>query len=1560
MGTVYLAYDASAERFVALKLIRLDRLSPDVAAKLKEEFQAITSLHHPQIATAYDFGYTDEASLPFYTREYIQGSPLPPGPPGGGVPPREFLRPILDLLDALDYLHAHGILHLDIHPGNLIVADDPERGSVLIDFGLIRPHGPYLSTSVEFLSGMPPEVLRKGEAIPETDLFLAGRLLLYRLRGEARGDARLPREIPGWGPRLTLELERIAEKALQADPLHRFRSAGEMRDALFGVVGRAEKKRKSPEPGEITTGRETELQKVDHLLQRATSGESAILWFTGPSGLGKTRLLAETRLRAQLMGLPIAEVRFSELGPGSGLLRALESISAGRREKLRWIEPLAAEHGGTPDERARRAAEAYFEEEEKPLIFLLDDFDLADRESRFLAEALLLEGQERRSCDRRGLGLVISSTQPPREGVHKTVVHLLKPLRAKDARNLLRILLRPLSVPENLIRKAAAQAGGSPLRIRRIARSIHDTWGKRGVVPRTAELPAFPADSSGSRWSGLEVVRDRDREILAALAVLRRPARDEEIAAALGISLPELRRRLASLKGAEMVTARRLGRMRVFQLTRPGDGDEILPRHPPGLVRRIHQRLAAFLKNNRRLDLAARENLVRHLFGSGKKTEALKLALSVASTLRGRGLFNRAVRLLEDGFTQKFSPRVRFRLAELMSSILEENGDHRKGVALLAPIYRKDLPRLRPAETIRLRRRLGVHFHRSGQAEKAMEIFEETQRIADPRRDLEDLIFIDSEIAELCNLRGHYDRAEEACRRGFERLRSLRWDNDFRARMELTLRASLGHLELRRLRLPLARAELRSALKLSRRVGRSALEAVILNNLGMVENYLNHFREAERCLRGAERLLLAAGERRPVISIACNLAVIAAKRGRREEANGQVERALQLLRHYPGKRLEFFAEYTRGTVAELLGEAGSVLDALPRALPIGRQVGDHYLCRFGEVYLAEAYLATGRYRQALKELEATRKEAEESGPPILRRMVHARLLLLASLLSHSRLAKRSEKALEDSPPTDVPLLEAWNGIYIGFARLLSGEPSLGIFKSSLETFGRWKVVFGEQFARLGLLAESLLKPEEFSLEIHLLKMEPESSIHRFLAVALPLARAEGYFQLGDIARARDSLSEASGAIVGSPFLELDWQIELLRARIAWKSGDISAAREHNHRSLHTRDLLLQLLPAGFRQRFLSHPRFRKLHELSARLEKSPRHISSMRLRISGTYEGMVGQSMAMQNIFQAIDRLSDQEIPILISGDTGTGKELVARAIHRTSLRHKGPFFAIHCSSLPVELFESEFFGYEAGAFTGAEESRPGLLESLSGGTILLDGVSELPREAQAKLLRILDSRVVRRLGSAREHPVDVRFLASTTADLKALVKAGVFREDLLYRLGMEIHLPPLSERKEDIAPLARHLLEKHGRRLDRPVPAMRSDALELLESEHWPGNVRELEVILLRALVSLSFPEVLDARDLEPFLPDHGKSLSISRSTTPAKEPIPAKKRLFDEGLFKDHGLEELKVELERAYLVRTFREVRGDLRKMMKILGVKKSYLYSWIKRVGLDIRALRCGRS
>ena len=237
--------------------------------------------------------------------------------------------------------------------------------------------------------------------------------------------------------------------------------------------------------------------------------------------------------------------------------------------------------------------------------------------------------------------------------------------------------------------------------------------------------------------------------------------------------------------------------------------------------------------------------------------------------------------------------------------------------------------------------------------------------------------------------------------------------------------------------------------------------------------------------------------------------------------------------------------------------------------------------------------------------------------------------------------------------------------------------------------------------------------------------------------------------------------------------------------------------------------------------------------------------------VDATAPGIVGSSQVMRDVLTRVELVARTDTTVLILGESGTGKELVARAVHQNNTRRKGPFVAVNCASLPEGLMESELFGHERGAFTGAAGARQGLFESAEGGTLFLDEIGELPLAAQARLLRVLQEREVRRVGANRARSIDVRLVAATHRDLRAMVRDGEFRQDLYFRLNVfDLTLPPLRDRGQDVFELALVLGAQIAARLGRPAPSLTPEARQAMSDWHWPGNVRELENRLERALI--------------------------------------------------------------------------------------------------------------
>jgi DNA-binding NtrC family response regulator len=330
--------------------------------------------------------------------------------------------------------------------------------------------------------------------------------------------------------------------------------------------------------------------------------------------------------------------------------------------------------------------------------------------------------------------------------------------------------------------------------------------------------------------------------------------------------------------------------------------------------------------------------------------------------------------------------------------------------------------------------------------------------------------------------------------------------------------------------------------------------------------------------------------------------------------------------------------------------------------------------------------------------------------------------------------------------------------------------------------------------------------------------------------------------------------------------------------------------------------------------------------------------ASLRRELAERYgfERLVGKSPAMREVYALLERAAGLDITVLLTGETGTGKELAARAIHYRSTRREKRFVAINCGALPAELVESELFGHARGAFSGALSAKPGLFEEAEGGTLLLDEIGELPVQVQVKLNRALQEREVRRVGETRPIKTDVRVIAATHRDLKAEAQAGRFREDLYYRLNVfPVRLPPLRERREDIPLLAAHFVEKHARAHRRAVTGLDIEALRALTGYPWPGNVRELENAIERA--------VAVARAIEIAVED------LPAEVRDVTEDGPLPSELLVQMTYKD-VVNLARDRVSRDYLTALMREFGGNVTRAAERASVERETLHRLLKRYGI----------
>ncbi|MBU1430662.1 sigma 54-interacting transcriptional regulator [Myxococcota bacterium] len=338
----------------------------------------------------------------------------------------------------------------------------------------------------------------------------------------------------------------------------------------------------------------------------------------------------------------------------------------------------------------------------------------------------------------------------------------------------------------------------------------------------------------------------------------------------------------------------------------------------------------------------------------------------------------------------------------------------------------------------------------------------------------------------------------------------------------------------------------------------------------------------------------------------------------------------------------------------------------------------------------------------------------------------------------------------------------------------------------------------------------------------------------------------------------------------------------------------------------------------------------RLRLAEQRLEGENRYLKTQAQ--AQTFQGIVGESATMMSVLQMVERVRDTRVPVLILGETGTGKELIARALHYTSKRADKLFIPQNCSALPEHLLESELFGHTRGAFTGADRDKKGLFELADEGTIFLDEIGEMPSSLQAKLLRVLQEGEIWPLGASAPKRVDVRIVSATHRDLEVMVKEGSFRQDLFYRLHVyPIALPPLRERREDIPILSRYFIRRYAREFGRSITGLTPEAQERLISYRWPGNIRELQNELQRILIQRMDGDLILVEDLSP--------------------KILGQTSLIDGPQIPRGTLKDMLIAVERVLIARALRENSQNKTQTAKVLGITREGLHKKLARFGMN---------
>ena len=1562
---VFLTEDAYLRKRVALKLLHEDLLKAGEFRELQREFAVLTELSHPSIARVHDFGYL--GGVPFFTSDHIDGEPVTGLT--GTLSDQDLLLLAYRLTEAVAFLHRYQILHLDIKPANIVRGGRSRDAPVLIDFGLYRrglPATPQLEVKGS-LPCMAPEYFRGEPLGPWTDVYALGASLFYvatgtyprRSNGSPPGttDADvIPPTVSSARSELALDLESILLRCLALDRHSRFATAGDLLSALKELAEGPNEVTEVTQPPARTVGRTEELAKIEEFLDGLDALDAGnrprVLAFTGAPGMGQSQLLRELKVRAQTCGWSVylQTGHAGAAAPPGSLLDCLEFHIPREDAKRRWRtflsrlrQPRSAARSETHDaeRRMRRSVEMNLAASAlgERLLIVVDGLQYWDEISLELTVALIKWIGKSNAPIAIALGY-------REEGPGKTLLAEIT-RELFDGKNLSIITLGPLSVEATwtlgLDHRCVSERDSSPFQF------FQQTGGCPASVT-TRGRPAFSPDATANA-ARCDSLSEDSRDVLTALSVAERPLSRAELNRLTGVSSQRLRGLLEDLARKGLALRRRSGSRRSLWLAASGVAAV------PGLLtpkacRRLHLAMAkGLVEASARRDGPKLVEAFRHFQAAGSRSAISRwgpgAARYLAATFQNRAALSALQAVFE---VLPRSGRRRLQVAAELAHLYLRVGELKAGIRLLQSVL-DDAGDQRTALTQKALLWLGTLHVRDGAFERGEALLREgLERTTGLSRG--DVLYFVNEHASAKVLLGRHEEALALCSEGLAMVG--RRSDVSTVELLLNLRATRANVALRRFDYEAAARDYEHSLQKAEAYGSYANRAVILNNLGIVHTHLDRYHEAVGCFEEAERTCLRIDEGPSLVTIYANLSVLHAKLGEFDLMEQTFDHAAQLEPSLIGRRHEYIFVHAHGLCLLYQGRYSKAREAFDRAVELAHELGDGYLVLFDAVFAAECLVWEASYADASSEFE---RLSEPQSPPRIRRMALARKAYLAALIGREADVSREWNAWLAVPEAHpVPFLESSDTTFLGWALAIVGLPEgLHLLEKAERFFSKVGATPYASLARLAR-AEGLFFQGKSKEAGSLLERRAAGSNHLAEAGSLLLSARLRRSQ-GDDATSRlpcaDLLARAGSLMIANRLPEWSLRLRMLRATLR-PGGDSSFEEER-------RKLSLQL-PCEMRSAYVEQPLWclwKIVHEEHEQLEggdstarvsttvPGPREAETRGQAVdtetqrlparagSSLRARLAVKSAAMRRVVDTLDQLRSSDVTVVIHGESGTGKDLIARLIHQESSRVEAPFLVLDCASIPEGLFESELFGAHAGAFTDQTVDREGVLREVDGGTLVLERVASVPLESQAKLLGVLAGQGVRPLGGDAEQRLNIRFLVSTSVDLAEEVRKGRLREDLFHRLNVvTLSLPPLRQRTEDFP----QLLEECLAECDRPEVGR--DVLERLQRLRWPGNVRELQNFVKRLAIESSGLITLSAVE---------QALAERHTTS-----------MFAANVLSGTDLKSLQSRLEREYILHHFHRLKGDAKALCQLLQLSQRQLQRRCLRLGIRLAQERRRRS
>ncbi|MBI5537159.1 MAG: sigma 54-interacting transcriptional regulator [Deltaproteobacteria bacterium] len=1568
LATACLVHDRLWNLELALKLV----LSASDASldALRHEFNLLRGLSHPRLAQVHDFGVVSSPLAPlraFYTADFIDGSTLGELIRAGSWEP--ICRALCDALEGLRVLHAIGIRHGDFKPANVLVRKD--GSGVLIDLSCSQP---LLAPASHRVSGTPrflaPELIAGARPDHRADLFAVGVTLQDIVQSS-----------PWIAPS---QVQRLAARLSDKDPSKRPADVDEVLELLGRrptpclVV---------PAAGGRLVGRQAELEAIHAAISRCIQGEpgARLLHVVGPEGIGRTRLLQELKWIAQqriraveanasaptaIADLLSAALRRSVAGSIQDVISLGESQDAEptvlvvddahllTERQLDLLRALA--RSLSPAGRWMLAvsslpglalqAESCTRLDLKPLD--------SDSIAAWCGDALPAHALGQAERITLGVPAALHALMKQLSTGELTADALAHGPELSSGASRIRLAARSLRNEQRRVvgllaltgRTLAARELGEPSAIDSL---LSSGWIERqGAGCKLAGL--------GTRQSVIEALDPRFVEelhaTLAAEAEQRLAAADPqqrpELAAQWVIHLAcgaKLERAALGLiehqglaaaapiawsRAAEEVSLRcsdpqvQLAAARVSLSA--GQAQRAMQRlesllqaeHPAGTLAAIRLELCAcHLKAGDASQGASfAQEVLRDCSDPSLRARASALmARSLLQLERYREAVEQATRALEDCS----DPAVRADLLETSGLALGFAGE--PGAARDRLDQAERILIHEPRRVVRSRGARGLIAYQAGDLVQARSDYGQALELAERHGLVDQVATAALNLGTACHQEGDLAAALSCYERGLRTATALGQSNT-RALLLFNLaklHADIGLLE--RAEDGASRCE-----QVSRQAELPTVLAAIEVVRGEIAQAQGHFERAREQMMRAREALARQSSAREQAEVELQLADLALARSDAADAAAWLRACSEPIERTGARDLGARLLLVRARSMLASSRAIEAVALLEKAAAIAREIGQRDLEAELEQELSRAWKSQGSSRLAATHLSRASELWERTAallPPAMREAFwkHPRRAAASTPAEHPALPSSSRerklellldinKRINSSLRTQDILQRAMDaaidltGAERGFVLLArQGQPARRVEVAVARNLDREKLDRSHLKFSRGI-AEQVLSTGEPIVTANAQadgRFSSESSVHAMhlqSVACVPVLSPDG--------------------VLGALYLDHRFQhgrfsdddVQLLIAFADQVAIALTNARLHDelqrrNAELETERERIQELAKG------QEAELEQLHEQVRVQQPSRTHRFD--------YSMILGASPSMQKLFSLLDRVIDSSLPVLVQGESGTGKELVARAIHRNGPQRSGPLVSINCAAVPEALLESELFGYERGAFTGADQARQGLVLEASGGVLFLDELGEMPLSMQVKLLRVLQEREVRPLGSRKSTPVDFRLVCATNRRLREEVDRGSFREDLYYRVAaVELTLPALRERAEDIPELAMHFLHRAAQAAHRAVPDLSRSALRKLMAFSWPGNVRQLDNVLTRALVMADQGRI-SAADIE--LPRSG-----------ADPPDRLGRKSFEQS--------------EKVRVSEALQSHRWNVSKAAIALGIPRPTLYRKLRRWGL----------